>query len=172
MRQLPVFAGRLASSATVNTATALDVVETRLQTEGLLSPVSYRGCGMRLPGCSSIQWAMSRPFYFCLHCSCQVVAGGLAGGTAAGITTPLDVVKTRLQTEGVLSPASHRGSGVLPALKLIAQREGPAALWRGLRPRVVFHMPAAAVCWGTYESMKALLLPGERPPRKPGPEVG
>lgn len=31
----------------------------------------------------------------------QLVAGGIAGGCASAITTPFDVVKTRLQTEGV-----------------------------------------------------------------------
>ena len=33
----------------------------------------------------------------------QGVAGGAAGGCAAAATTPLDVVKTRLQLEGVAS---------------------------------------------------------------------
>ncbi len=45
----------------------------------------------------------------------------------------------------------------LPVLRQIVQEEGMGALWRGWKPRVLFHVPAAAVCWGTYESVKALL---------------
>lgn len=44
-----------------------------------------------------------------------------------------------------------------PALRQLVQQEGWGSLWRGLRPRVLFHVPAAAVCWGTYESAKRLL---------------
>ncbi len=34
------------------------------------------------------------------------------------------------------------------------KEEGMRALWSGVRPRVLFHTPAAALCWATYESMK------------------
>ncbi|GBF95304.1 mitochondrial carrier protein [Raphidocelis subcapitata] len=87
----------------------------------------------------------------------QVIAGGLAGGTASALTTPLDVVKTRLQTEGVHSPRRYGTTAVLPVLRRIVREEGAGALWRGIGPRVLFHAPAAAVCWGSYETMKTLL---------------
>lgn len=38
----------------------------------------------------------------------------------------------------------------------VIRREGYQALLHGMSARVLFHVPAAAVCWGTYESMKSL----------------
>ncbi|KAG1672363.1 hypothetical protein FOA52_010981 [Chlamydomonas sp. UWO 241] len=87
----------------------------------------------------------------------QLVAGGLAGGIAGAVTTPFDVVKTRLQTEGVASKARYGSTAVLPTLRRIIREEGWQAIWSGLKPRVMFHVPAAAVCWGTYETIKGFL---------------
>ena len=42
-------------------------------------------------------------------------------------------------------------------MKQISLKEGHAALWAGLRPRVLFHVPAAAITWSSYETMKTLL---------------
>jgi solute carrier family 25 iron transporter 28/37 len=81
-------------------------------------------------------------------------AGGLAGGTAAAFTTPLDMVKTRLQTQGA---SGQRYGGALDAVRTIQAREGSAAFLKGMGPRVLFHVPSMAICWSTYESMKYLL---------------
>jgi len=88
----------------------------------------------------------------------QLTAGALAGGTAASVTTPFDVVKTRLQTEGVCSTARYGSSGVFGVMRQIVETEGPWALTRGMGPRVLFHMPAAAICFTTYEIFKAALI--------------
>lgn len=85
------------------------------------------------------------------HC----VAGAFAGTAASAATNPLDVVKTRLQTQGEVGARRYRGLG--DALRSIRVEEGYAGLMRGIRPRVLFHMPAAAVCWTTYEFCKHLL---------------
>jgi solute carrier family 25 iron transporter 28/37 len=42
-------------------------------------------------------------------------------------------------------------------LSRIAREEGPAALVRGWQPRVLFHAPSAAICWGIYETAKKVL---------------
>jgi len=90
--------------------------------------------------------------------SIQLTAGGIAGAMAAAVSTPLDVVKTRLQTEGVASSTVYRQTGALSVLHQIIKEEGRQSIWRGLKPRVLFHVPSAAICWGTYETMKEFFL--------------
>ena len=49
----------------------------------------------------------------------QLVAGGMAGGAAAAITNPLDVVKTRLQLEGVNSARRYGSTSFVSCLHAI-----------------------------------------------------
>ena len=94
---------------------------------------------------------------------------------AAAATNPLDLIKTRLQTQGQLlggqgggggtadSLSRHaaqtvRYDGLLDAVQKIYRAEGAGAFIKGLVPRVVFHMPSMAICWTTYEGVKHFLL--------------
>ncbi|KAJ8906507.1 hypothetical protein NDN08_003000 [Rhodosorus marinus] len=85
------------------------------------------------------------------HC----LAGAVAGGTASAVTTPLDVVKTRLQTQGEVGARRYRD--LRHAMKTIYLEEGIRGLFRGVQPRVLFFTPAAAICWTTYELSKHTL---------------
>src|SRR5450755_1966499 len=68
------------------------------------------------------------------HC----IAGGLAGAFAAGLTTPLDVIKTVLQTRVVAKDSEIRNArGLLNAAGIIKRQYGWGGFFRGLRPRII-----------------------------------
>jgi solute carrier family 25 iron transporter 28/37 len=78
------------------------------------------------------------------HC----IAGGLAGAFAAGITTPLDVIKTLLQTRGLSQDQEIRSAGGLfNAAAIIKRKHGWSGFVRGMRPRIISTMPSTAICW-------------------------
>ena len=86
----------------------------------------------------------SKKYDVLTHCT----AGGLAGAIAAGITTPLDVVKTLLQTRGTArDPEVRNAKGLWHAGSIIYRRNGYAGFFRGLQPRIVTTMPSTAICW-------------------------
>jgi solute carrier family 25 iron transporter 28/37 len=90
-----------------------------------------------------------------IHC----LSGAIAGGTAAFMTTPLDVTKTLLQTRGLSSCVEIRSCGSLvDAAKIIYKREGLKGFTRGSLARVIAHMPSTAISWTVYEYFKAFWL--------------
>jgi solute carrier family 25 iron transporter 28/37 len=82
----------------------------------------------------------------------HIIAGGLSGGIAAGVTTPLDVAKTILQTRGHSQDAEIRGTrGMMDAFRIIWRRDGVKGFTRGISPRILTFMPSNALCWLSYE---------------------
>ncbi|CDF37509.1 unnamed protein product [Chondrus crispus] len=84
------------------------------------------------------------------------VCGSMAGGVSAAVTTPLDVVKTRLMTQ---SAGAVKYRGIVHGLRTIAREEGGAALFSGLTPRVMWISIGGAVFFGAYEAAKKVLFP-------------
>jgi solute carrier family 25, member 39/40 len=113
-----------------------------------------------------------------------LVNGSTAGMLAAAITTPLDVVKTRLQVmpyaevEAILQtstaavcdppcailydvkPAAQKAnpsSTTLAMIRHIVSEDGISGLWRGNQARMIKVAPACAIMLSTYEIGKRLL---------------
>ncbi|KAL2899271.1 Mitochondrial RNA-splicing protein MRS3 [Bienertia sinuspersici] len=84
----------------------------------------------------------------------HATAGAAAGALAAAITTPLDVVKTQLQCQGVCGCDRFTSGSIKDVFKTIIIKDGYRGLLRGWIPRMMFHAPAAAICWSTYEAAK------------------
>ena len=88
------------------------------------------------------------------HC----VAGGLAGAFAAGLTTPLDAIKTLLQTRGLSEQADiKKVRGLLNAAAIIKRQYGWRGFFRGLKPRIITTMPSTAICW--FVALYEIFLP-------------
>lgn len=85
----------------------------------------------------------------------HATAGAAAGALAAVVTTPLDVVKTQLQCQGVCGCDRFKTSSIGNVFKTIVKKEGYRGVMRGWIPRMLFHAPAAAICWSTYEAAKS-----------------
>ena len=77
------------------------------------------------------------------------VAGGLCAAVSHGATTPIDVVKTRMQA----SPGQFR-NGVREAALKILRQDGVGTLLTGLTPTVVGYGLEGAAKFGLYESLK------------------
>ncbi|KAI3454824.1 hypothetical protein Pfo_011487 [Paulownia fortunei] len=79
-----------------------------------------------------------------------LLLGGLAGGLSAYLTTPLDVVKTRLQVLGT----STRYNGWLDALYKVWYAEGVRGMFRGGIPRIMWYIPASALTFMAVEFLR------------------
>jgi solute carrier family 25 iron transporter 28/37 len=80
----------------------------------------------------------------------HLVAGGLAGGSAAAVALPLDACKTLLNTQevNVLKQLNvERVVGMSGAFSTIYRMAGWAGVYQGLRARVMFAMPGTAISW-------------------------
>ena len=80
------------------------------------------------------------------------VAGGTCAAISHGITTPIDVVKTRMQA----NPTKYRN--LLPSTALIIKEEGASALVAGLGPTLVGYGIEGALKFGVYEVTKPLVV--------------
>lgn len=111
---------------------------------------------------SAVYWASAEPIRTSLLSQYEqvsrgqllyanLVAGTVAGAVAAAITTPFDVIKTRMQVSSV---DSQRLNSVLYQ---VYKEEGWRGLFTGLGPRAARAAPACAIVISCYEFLKTAL---------------
>ncbi|XP_005053845.1 PREDICTED: solute carrier family 25 member 48 isoform X1 [Ficedula albicollis] len=82
------------------------------------------------------------------------MAGGIAGAVSWAVSTPMDVVKSRLQADGVYS---NQYKGTLDCMLQSYQNEGLKVFCRGLMVNTVRGFPSSAAMFLGYElSLKAM----------------
>ena len=78
----------------------------------------------------------------------SLMNGAVAGALAAFVTTPIDVVKTRLMTQ----KKSSQYTGVWQATALIYSQEGLRGLWSGWQVRLLYITVGGMIFFGTFEA--------------------
>ncbi|AET39533.1 NAD+ transporter Ecym_4494 [Eremothecium cymbalariae DBVPG len=81
------------------------------------------------------------------------LSGALAGFISGIIVCPLDVAKTRLQAQGLLSNSRYY-SGILGTLSRIVKDESYRGLYKGLVPIVLGYFPTWMIYFSIYERCK------------------
>ena len=89
----------------------------------------------------------------------KIIAGGLAGGLASAVANPTDLMKVRLQTDGMMKDAEgkllpKKYTGMMNCLTTTINEEGFAALWTGVGPTVGRAVVLAAAELATYDEAK------------------
>ena len=84
----------------------------------------------------------------------DLLVGGLAGGIGSYLTNPMDVIKTRLQTD---SSGGLYGGSIVNCAEQTWQEGGPAAFLRGSVPRLLHKVPANAFFFLFYEFFRSVL---------------
>lgn len=106
----------------------------------------------------------------------HLLAGGVGGMVAATVTAPLDVLKTRLQSDlyqaqlqakaqatrrlGPARGAAYHLADTLQILGAVYRGEGARALFKGLGPNLIGVVPARSINFFVYGNGKRLIADG------------
>ena len=93
-----------------------------------------------------------------LGAGANAAIGFLTGVCAAIVTEPLDVVRTRLMTQG--KNPHFQYEGLLHGLQTAARREGLYSLWKGLLPRLLTKAFGSVIWYTTYMACRSALSHG------------
>ncbi|KAL0449203.1 UNVERIFIED_CONTAM: S-adenosylmethionine carrier 1, chloroplastic/mitochondrial [Sesamum latifolium] len=83
----------------------------------------------------------------------NAIIGAFAGALTGAITTPLDVIKTRLMVQG----SANQYKGIFDCVQTIVREEGPSALLKGVGPRVLWIGIGGSIFFGVLERTKRFL---------------
>jgi len=155
-----VVKSRVQTSAYGLRASSFDAFKNIIRTNGFYG--LYRGFGitiMREIPFTSFQFPLYEylkhalrerlPGKRALYSHEAAICGSIAGGVAAAVTTPLDVLKTRIMLD--MRRDKSNMPSVFSRIRTIYYMEGVNAFFAGVVPRVLWISAGGAVFLGVYE---------------------
>ncbi|GJN07709.1 hypothetical protein PR202_ga25563 [Eleusine coracana subsp. coracana] len=83
----------------------------------------------------------------------NAIIGAFAGAITGALTTPLDVMKTRLMIQG----QGNQYRGFIDCAQTILREEGAGAFLKGIEPRVLWIGIGGSIFFGVLEKTKSIL---------------
>ncbi|KLO20221.1 mitochondrial carrier [Schizopora paradoxa] len=83
-----------------------------------------------------------------------LIAGALARGIISSVASPLELVRTNLQSTPPSPDNPHTLRSVLTSIRALIRSQGFGTLWRGLGPTLWRDVPFSGIYWASYESLK------------------
>lgn len=81
------------------------------------------------------------------------ICGGFSGALGASVVYPLNLLRTRLQSQGtILHPRTY--TGITDVFRQTIKGEGVRGLFKGLTPNLLKVVPAVSITWVVYENCK------------------
>ncbi|XP_072997421.1 uncharacterized protein [Typha latifolia] len=100
-------------------------------------------------------WQIQRPNDSAVFNS--LACGSISGIASSTATFPLDLVRRRMQLEGVAGRARVYNSGLVGTFGYIVRTEGFRGLYRGILPEYYKVVPSVGIVFMTYEALKSFL---------------
>ncbi|KAL4381411.1 hypothetical protein HN51_005049 [Arachis hypogaea] len=100
-------------------------------------------------------WKLQRPDDSTIMIS--LACGSLSGIASSTATFPLDLVRRRMQLEGLGGRARIYNTSLLGTFGHIIQNEGVRGLYRGILPEYYKVVPGVGIVFMTYETLKILI---------------
>ena len=85
-----------------------------------------------------------------------LTAGVLARSVITSLASPLELIRTNLQSTPLSPDRPHTLRSVLSSVRHLVNQQGVFSLWRGVGPTLWRDVPFSGIYWASYEACKGM----------------